>query len=69
MGLSTFIEINNDFASEIENNPEEFVQALIRYLNSGEYKKPIVGITHIMTIHRDYERYKTMNQLIRKGCY
>lgn len=53
MGLSTFIEINNDLADEIGKNPADFVAGLLIYLHTGQIKEMPLGVTRILTVHRD----------------
>jgi hypothetical protein len=65
MGLSTFIEINNDFTNEIENNKMSFLIELLSYLNSGD-KKQIKNkaISRIITVHRDENKCKELQHII-----
>lgn len=64
MGLSTFIEINNDFTDEIEKDPAKFAGLLITYLHSGQYKEKIPAVSKIITLHRDDKKCQTIQKLL-----
>ncbi len=64
MGLSTFIEINNDFTNVLEYNQEEIVKYLIRYLNCGDEIPYTPVINKIITLHRDDKKYQKIQRLL-----
>lgn len=64
MGLSTFIEINNDFAEEIGKDPAKFVGLILMYLHSGEYKEKIPAVRKIMTLHRADKQCQKIQKLL-----
>lgn len=65
MGLSTFIEINNDLTDEIQNNPEGFVQTLLTYLYSGDMSIYIPAVTNKITLHRDDNKCNYIKKLLK----
>lgn len=65
MGLSTFIEINNDFVNEIGKDPGGFVGELLVYIHTGENKRKIPGVTKIITLHRDDKKCQKIQRLMR----
>ncbi len=66
MGLSTFIEINNDLTSDIEKNPDKFIAALINYLNCGEKDIYIPAVSKKITIHRDAKKCQEIQKLLNE---
>ena len=64
MGLSTIIEINNDFLDKIEDNPEMFAQELIKKIqdyHSGTHWLPYGRFHGIY--HRDSQIYKDFRKI------
>ena len=68
MGLSTFIEINNDLTNEIENNPDGFIATLITYLHCGQKDIHIPAVTKKITLHRDDEKCIEIHSLLNRHC-
>lgn len=67
MGLSTFIEINNDFTDRIGENPGEFVGEILVFLHSGQYKKLPPGVMRMVTFHRDYKECQKIQKIMERN--
>lgn len=66
MGLSTFIEINNDYTGDIVKDPNRFMRGLLEYLNSGSLvQNNIPAIVNMTTLHRDDKQYKEIKKAMR----
>lgn len=65
MGLSTFIEINNDYLHEIELNPNKFLDGIVEYVRTGKCHFNIPSVTNITTIHRDEKSCSKISSLIK----
>ena len=64
MGMSTIIEINNDFLDIIEDNPQEFVDRLVERIQGGSgVMDTNYGRVHGVC-HRDSELYKKFRELM-----
>ncbi len=64
MGLSTFIEINNDLTDEIEKNPDGFIATLVTYLHCGQQDIYIPAVSKKITLHRDDKKCLEIQKLL-----
>lgn len=65
MGLSTFIEINNDYTDIIENMEIGlFKEYLVDYLKTGQEMPYNPAFMKVITLHRDDKRCKEIQRLL-----
>lgn len=66
MGLSTFIEIDNDFVSEIEKDRSVFVLQLLYAIQSGRIPEGrCVGVRRMAIFHRDSDECQMIQVLMK----
>lgn len=57
MGFRTRFEFNHDLTGQIEDHPEEFIRALVGYLNSGFIEDSVP--LERFGVHREAMRHNT----------
>ena len=67
MGNTTIIELNHDYAHEIESNPEEFIRVIMEQLSAAEHTGDrIPGGRVIAFFHRSGPIETAWNRFINK---